>query len=364
MKSKTFVNSIGAALVFYLLFNLLVWTQFTRYLLSNPECKGGDLSRLGYVRSSNMCKETENNLPRRHLEEHEYSGQKIGVLTIGDSFSSGGGGGLNSYYQDHLASINNVNVLNIMGYNRLDLITTVSMKNNNGYFERIKPEYVLIECAEKVCLNDLPETIDFSRGISEKELEMYGKVNYSGKDSGQKSSSGGGSVPLKLDFISDANFKLARNSILYHFSDNAFYSQVYKARLLQPFFSVEASDTLLYLDKDIEKRQNITVERITRMNDYLNDLTDSLAVKGIRLIFMPVVDKYDLYSIYIANRKYPESHFFEEFRKLPKRYLFIDTKALLREELARGEKDVFHADDTHWSWKASKKIFESVRLTR
>ena len=362
MKSKTFVTIIGTALGAYLLLNMLVWTQFTRYLLSNPECKGGDLSRLGYVRSSNMCKETENNLPRRHLEEHEYKGQKIGVLTIGDSFSSGGGGGLNSYYQDHLASINNVNVLNIMGYNRLDLITTVSMKNNNGYFERIKPEYVLIECAEKVCLNDLPETIDFSRGISEKELEMYGKVNYSGKDHGQKSSAKAGSVPFQLNFISDANFKLARNSILYHFSDNAFFSQVYKAKLAKPFFSVEDSDTLLFLDKDVKKRNDINLKRITRMNNYLNSLADQLAVKGIRLIFMPVVDKYNLYSIYVVNRKYPESPFFEEFRKLPKRYRFIDTKALLREELARGEKDVFHADDTHWSWKASKKIFESVHF--
>jgi len=362
MKSKTFVHIIGAVLVGYLLFNLLVWTQFTRYVLSNPECTGGDLSRMGYVRSSMSCKQTENNLPRRHLEERDYKGQKIGVLTIGDSFSSGGGGGVNSYYQDYLASINNVNVLNVIRYQRLDLISTVSMLNNNGYLDRIKPEYVLIECSEKACLDDMPEAIDFSRGISEKELEMYGKVDYLGKGSGQKSSAGGGPAPFQLDFISAANFKLVRNSILYHFSDNAFYSQVYKAKLVKPFFSVEDSDTLLFLDKDVKKRNNIKVERITHMHDYLNSLADQLAVKGIGLSFMPVVDKYNLYSIYIVNRKYPESPFFEEFRKLPKRYRFIDTKALLREELARGEKDVFHADDTHWSWKASKKIFESVHF--
>jgi len=44
MKSKTFVHSIGTVLVVYLLFNLLVWTQFTCYVLSNPECTGGDLN--------------------------------------------------------------------------------------------------------------------------------------------------------------------------------------------------------------------------------------------------------------------------------------------------------------------------------
>jgi hypothetical protein len=362
MKSKRFVQIIGVVLGVYLLFNLLVWTRFTRYLLSNPECRGGDLSRLGYVRSSNVCKETGNNLPLRHLEQQEYNGQTIGVLTIGDSFSSGGGGGLNSYYQDYLASLSNVNVLNIMRYKRLDLITTVSLLNNNGYLDRIRPEHVLIECSEKVCLNDMPETIDFSRGISEKEMEQYGRVEYYGKESDQKTAAGSGSVPFKLDFISDANFKLARNEILYHFSDNAFYSQVYKARLQQPFFTVAAADSLLFLDKDIKSRHNITPERIRRMNEYLNTLADRLAVKGIRLSFMPVVDKYDLYSIYVVNRKYPESPFFEEFRKLPKRYRLIDTKALLREELARGEKDVFYADDTHWNGKALQKVFSTEKF--
>jgi hypothetical protein len=362
MKSKTFVHIIGTVLGGYLFFNLVVWTQFTRDVLSNPECKGGDLSRLGYIRSPMVCKQTENNLPRQHLEEHEYKGQTIGVLTIGDSFSSGGGGGLNSYYQDHLASISDVNVLNLLRYKRLDSISTISMLNNNGYLDRIKPEYVLIECSEKFCLNDLPDTIDFSRGESEKEMEQYGKANYHSKNSDQKSLAAGGTVPFKMDFISDANFKLVRNNFLYHFSDHAFYSQVYKAKLVKPLFSDENSDTLLFLDKDIKDRQNITVKRITLMNDYLNSLADRLAVKGIKLIFMPAVDKYDLYSNYVINRKYPESQFFDEFRKLPKRYRFIDTKALLREELEKGEKDVFHADDTHWSWKASRKIFETVRF--
>ena len=193
---------------------------------------------------------------------------------------------------------------------------------------------------------------------------MYGIVDYSGKGSEQKSSSGGGPVPFQLNFISDANFKLVRNSIIYHFSDNAFYSQVYNTKLLKPFFSVDASDTLLFLVKNVKKRNNISVKRITRMNDYLNNLSDQLAVKGIRLNFMPVVDTYNLYSICVINRKYPESFFFGEFRKLPKRYCFVDTKALLREELAWGGKDVFYANDTHWSWRAPELISDRVRFDR
>ena len=354
----------------YLLFNLLTWNLLTRKVLADPSCNGGDLARVGYIPGSIVCKQTGSNLPRRHLEEQEYTGQKIGVLTIGDSFSSGGGGGLNNYYQDYLASINGVEVLNVLQYKKLDLISTVSLLNNNGYLERVRPEHVLIQCAEKECLNDLPGAIDFQRTVSEKELERNGRVDYyrhvaelqkeeAAATVGTGTGSGG---PFKLDFFSEANFKLLRNNILYHVSDHAFFSQVYKAKLDRPLFSVQEPDTLLFFHKDIKFRQKITPQNIARMNDYLNTLADRLATRGIRLSFMPVVDKYDLYCTYIVNRKYPESPFFEEFRKLPKRYRFIDTKTLLREELDRGEKDVYYADETHWSWKASKKIFESVRF--
>jgi hypothetical protein len=49
-------------------------------------------------------------------------------------------------------------------------------------------------------------------------------------------------------------------------------------------------------------------------------------------------------------------------RKLPKRYRYIDTKAILLPELERGEKDIYFMDDSHWSPKAAKKIFETERF--
>ena len=370
MRSKVYFIVLCVLLSSYLLFNLLTWNLFTRKVLADPDCSAGDLARVGYITGSIVCKQTGNDLPRRHLEQQEYTGQKIGVVTIGDSFSSGGGGGLNSYYQDYLATISGVEVLNVLQYKKLDLISTVSLLNNNGYLDRVKPEHVLIECAEKECLNDLPAAIDFQRTVSLEELERHGRIDYYKHVAelqreeavaavGTGTGSGG---PFKLDFFSEANFKLLRNSILYHFSDHAFFSQVYKARLDRPLFTVPEPDTLLFFHKDIKYRQKITPQNIARMNDYLNTLADRLAARGIRLSFMPVVDKYDLYSKYIVNNKYPESRFFEEFRKLPKRYRFIDTKSLLREELERGEKDIYYADETHWSWKASRKIFQSVRF--
>jgi hypothetical protein len=87
-----------------------------------------------------------------------------------------------------------------------------------------------------------------------------------------------------------------------------------------------------------------------------------LRQKGITLIFMPVVDKLNLYRPIMKNDIYPRSIFFEELRTLPKEYILVDTKAILSKAIEEGELDLFHQDDTHWTWKASQRIFSSVRF--
>jgi hypothetical protein len=99
------------------------------------------------------------------------------------------------------------------------------------------------------------------------------------------------------------------------------------------------------------------------MNDNLNRLSDILEAKGIKLYFMPVVDKYNLYSEFIIDNRHPKSTFFEQLRPLPRRYTLIDTKEILLERLKQGEKEIFHSDDTHWTWRASQAIFETVLFT-
>jgi hypothetical protein len=42
--------------------------------------------------------------------------------------------------------------------------------------------------------------------------------------------------------------------------------------------------------------------------------------------------------------------------------MLIDTKAILYKAIEEGELDLFHQDDTHWTWKASQRIFSSVRF--
>ncbi len=134
--------------------------------------------------------------------------------------------------------------------------------------------------------------------------------------------------------------------------------------LTREMFTVSNGTRLLFLRDDVKRGTHTNIETIMLMNRNLNTLAEKLATRGIKLFFMPCVDKYTLYSGYLKDNPYPKSIFFEELRKLPKCYRLIDTKAILAEELEKGEKDIYYADDTHWSWKASEKIFSGVRFGR
>lgn len=349
---KRFVRTLLLLLAGFAVFNYVVWHMFVRgRILNEGDSVGGDLVRMGYVAGSKTIRTNRDDLPRRHVERRDYRGGTMDVLTIGDSFSNGVAGGRNRYYQDYIASINNCSVLNIPQYRDMDSISTISLLLNCGYLERVKPKYVLISSSEKKCLEHLPEKFDFNRTLLEEQLEKFPVVNY-------------GTPPQNTQttgFFSEANFKFVRNSLLYRFSDKACIAKVYKARLDRPLFDVENPYTLLFYRGDIQNVKDVPAQ-VAKLNDALNTLSDRLAAKGIRLYFMPCVDKYNLYSGYIVNNKHPRSTFFEEMAKLPRRYGYIDTKAILSEELAKGVKDVFYADDTHWSWKASEKVFSTVRF--
>lgn len=355
---KRFTLILLAFLLGFFLYNAVIWKLFTEDLLADKHSVGGDLARLGYLRGAKHPRTNSYDLPRRHVEQEDYRGERIDLVTIGDSFTNGGGGGRNPYYQDYIASINDIGVMNIAPYEELDLMTVAVVNANNGYLDRLKPRYLIISASEKFSIDRFSKPVDFNKNIPPDELATLKRVKYQAKSNEPDA---GGNKNF-FQFINDGNFKFLLYKIYYRFSDHAFFSKTFKKTLNMPLFSVKDSTTLLYFRDDVLNIRYASQNAVERMNDNLNRLADILAKKGIRLYFMPCVDKYNLYSEFIVNNRSPHSTFFERLRPLPKRYNLIDTEAILLPEVRRGVKDVFYADDTHWSWKASEKIFETVRF--
>ncbi len=273
----------------FLLLNFIIWKTSTELLLSGSY-DGGDLARLGYVPGSKHYRGNTDDLPKRHIEQEEYAGQKIGLVTIGDSFSSGVAGGRNRFYQDYIALINGINVLNIRPYEYFGPLLTLLVLTNNGYLEKVKPQVVLLEMAEKQCIEKLSGPIDFKTNIS---LERLAKLKI---DRYRKPS-------FRVSFINQGNLNCPLYNFLRIFSPNGFFLKTYVVDLRESLFSVKNDRKLLFYHHDIVKIANSNEKTVTILNANLNTLAEIMKKKNIQLFFMPVVDKYDLYAEYIVDNR-------------------------------------------------------------
>lgn len=339
-----------------LVYNLLVWHFCTRQLLTRDDgIYTGDLARMSYLSGYTQPRKNEDDLPRRHLTYADYVQQPIDVVTLGDSFSQGGGMGENRYYQDYIATSRDRDVLNVTpflpGCN--GQIEAVAVYLNSGFFDQIKPNHLILQMVERN-MYKISGPTDFSKTMPLDELEAIlqtrtGPVGVDGSD-----------LP-PTSFLNSGNAKWLFYNLLYLVSENAFVSKVQKVDLDRPLFSGDKEDELLFLYKDLnkfkKKKYPMTADRVASLNANLNQLAKMLRQQGITLYFMPVVDKHSLYSPYISDNPFPEHGFFELLREAPREYRLIDTHAVLRKELDMGIQDVYWRDDTHWSWKASEALF-------
>lgn len=338
----------------YILYHTIVWLGWTSKIFNQAPYHVGDLARMSYQINSIHYRKDENDLPKKHLRYTPDSPpQKVDIITIGDSFSNGGGLGRNAFYQDYLASHSPYMVLNIQNYdNDTTPVETISALITNGWLETIKPRVILIQTvARRLAIlygreqrwdTVLPE--NFQQGLSQRAWR---------------------DEPPQPPLVNTANYKLPYYSLMYHLTSFG-QKNVLKLTLKEPLFSVQASTVLLLYKEDTTNLDHFNEASIKKINDNFNTLAQRLKELDILLVFMPAVDKYDLYSQAILDNPFPSNPLFDLLEKSEKKYLLINTKKILREALTQGEKDIFYADDTHWSFRASELIgLEIIRkLTR
>ena len=125
-------------------------------------------------------------------------------------------------------------------------------------------------------------------------------------------------------------------------------------------FNTKIQNKLLFFSADLNST-NFKKNNIQNLNSNLNKISNILNKKNIKLIFMPNVNKYNLYSEYILDQsKYPKSNFFEEMRIQNKNYIFIDTKKILKNLLDKGIMNVYFPDDTHWTDIGSSEVVDHL----
>jgi hypothetical protein len=359
MNFRSFTVRFFVLLIVFVGLNALIWFGWTREI-TDPYREAGDLLRIGYVLGHVSQRQNIDDLPKRHIKIAEYNRQPVDLLTVGDSFSVGGGQGRNSHYQDYIASLQGLTVLNVpfslIGGKDVEAapIVTLSKLINSGYLDVIKPKYLLLESVERYATRRFTVHFPLRATASVAELDRIFREEppriKRPKDS-------------IFNFINNGNWQFIANNLQYMFRDTAHGSMIIISRLNRRLFSSSQGDQLIFYTDDIKNSKFATPASMAELNQNLNQLAAELKAKGITLIFMPIVDKLNLYEPHLREHRYPKSVFFEELRKLPKDYLFIDTKEILSRSLEKGEMDLYHQDDSHWSWKASEAIFSTIRIS-
>lgn len=347
MTAKKYLQVILSILTLFTLFHFTMWCLYTKQLFqNNTTIHIGDLGRMSYHINSFDYKKNLINLPKKHINFTKI--EQVDVITIGDSFSNGGAGGLNPFYQDYIASTYNLKVLNLQPFQG-EWIKSILQLNSSGILDKLHPKAIILESIERSCIDRLSKQIDWNIAANENAVLKDMKQRY----------------PSQIEttsFINNLNYKALLYNLLYRFNDHAYFSKVYIVPISKKLFSSKDEDKLLFYFRDLKNIKKSDPKSIAILNENLNHLQAILKKKHIRLYFMPTPDKYNVYSKYIVKNKYEQSRFFELLRGVKKEYTLIDTKAIIEKLIDDSEQDIYYPDDTHWSYKASKKIFKETKL--
>jgi len=358
MTYKRFTRTIVLYSFTIFLVNVILWNTLTVKVFEQEEISGhGDLARLGYFKVTPAITKQREKSNFTHIEFTDYlksssCSQPIDILTIGDSFFAGVGG---AYFQDILASDYKYNVLNVgtmPDYNALEMVAVLL---NSGYLDRIAPKVIIVESVERECIKRYGERVDFKSSkyqVSKEQIDKYFT---------QKSI-----IKPNTNSIFDARMYEANRKYLTSMFNmltnkgNLTYMVNY-AKLTKPLFSNPGQETLLlYYYEDERNIKNTNEQKVQNVNNNLNAVSEMLGNKKIQLAFLLAVDKYDLYSKFIANKGITVNPLFLNMRELDKKYIFIDTKDILDQEVTKGEKDIYWLDDTHWTWKGQEKVAKGL----
>ena len=321
------------------------------------ETSGGDLSRIGKISIQKEYRNIFKDDFQKQIKYHDLSEidlnkeSSINILNIGDSFSKQGVIG----YQNYLSSYN-LNIFNVFtGLNNTDDPMQLVFSIVNGdILDKLKVDYIILETAERSFVRS-GQKVDMNKIIMAKDYnKIYGK-----KENLKEKKN----ALLDLGIFQDMTFYFFWN-IFYSFDERAYTSKVCKVNLTKKLFSTKKNELLFYVD-DIDDIKYNTRESVRGLNEKLNILSKKLNEKGVKLIVFPAPDKYDIYYDFIEKNHFPKNNFFDYMKEEQKEYIYIKSKDLLLIHVNNGKKDLYFADDTHWSPIASeimaKKIYEELK---
>jgi hypothetical protein len=345
MSQKLYFRYLLGAIALFLIYHLFIWFAFSSKIFGlDDKHSVGDLGRMSYQIDMLYKRELQYTLPKSFIYDKTYHGQSVDVITIGDSFSHGGGGGTNPYYQDYIASIYDKKVLNINPDDPYDYFATIIGLHKSGFFKKSGAKILIIQSVERFFPRRFCSKLNFDDYNASKA--HISKKTFSLQH-------------LDVPLISTANYKIPYYYVMYKLKENA-KKNIHKVLLKENLFTHNINNKMLFLHDDIANIPQFTQENLIKINDNFNKLAKLLSKDNLTLVVFPTPDKYDLYSSFIKNNTHPENPFFKEMQSIRKNYYFINSKKILLPLL--DDNDIYYPDDTHWNYKASQALIKDKQF--
>ena len=315
--------------IYLLMLGLVVYVTF--YI--SPRA---DVSDLGYLALIPFGAEYGQMISKNEMKDtlfiivkntEELRNIHVNVLTVGDSFSQQGSAGYQNYMPGEGISV--ANCRRSLYENPIQYACNIL---DWGVVDSTNIDVLVVEVVER----------DFAIDIGN-----FGenKIEVPEPDSTSDKVVGSANVWSLLR---------ARDFVLYRYAGR---SPVYTFDLKRDFFSSREPNKLYVYDRDINNGLTIDENLRPKVKEVFDLLTRKAHDRGIKLMLMMPVDKYDLYQDYITDNPYPPKRVNEDVREIfgdiPEVML---CKYCLQPLLDKGEKDVFLFDNTHWSYKGSEAV--------
>jgi hypothetical protein len=273
----------------------------------------------------------------------ELKGMRTSVLTIGDSFSQMGRIGYQNY----------------MGHQGLDVVNMHLEPHNNPFQEayNILDRGLIDSTSVKVLIVENVER-DFELNVQAFRIsDVVSGVIYEGESTPPTNSE---TIATMKEATTDPgsstkwSVERARNLILFK---TGYKSPVFTATLSRDLFTCDEPRSLYFYHDDINQGLSLNPALEQKVCEMWQMLCQKASERGIYLVMMIAVDKYDAYQSQIVNNPFPPKTFCEDIeRMIGKNPQLLMSKQYLLPLIEKGEKDVFMFNDSHWSYKASALI--------
>ena len=308
------------------------------YLFYVEPNMSGDLGYLGKIPFGKKYNEKIEQNYLKELNVQTYKPEdtnKHEIITVGDSFTPTSA----NSYANYLAHYTHKTVVNLPPQKNINPEQTAVYLLKNGFFSDNQTKVLIVESVERYFLYGLIY-LDFEASMETENVLNIAKPNK--KEEKKK--------PEKKNYLYELSswYRLALG----------YENPVYKANLSNSFFSIR--ENKLYFYKDDFLSSTISDYEIELAKNNLKKFDSLFRANNIQLIYMVASDKYDLYQDYIVNNSYQAINTMEKFQEFEKEFYFFNTQTVLKPMLKNKVKDVYLANDSHWSYIATEAVAKEL----